>query len=513
MIDVGSTKQIFADDHLIESMTHVFRVLNPGQKHAGNPLIVADRPWEETPNVYVYGTAVHDPGAEGPDAFRLWYAAGVAEYGRGDHAGLLFARSADGIHWEKPSLGVAELGGSKDNNALWVNNSRGWRSADGLSHDPDDPDPARRYKMLLFLGAEEPESARPGYGAFFSPDGIHWKPDENNPVVKYDHVSVCEVATTIYNEQSANPRKGHPLDRHRHYGSVKYSSYMCQPIHDRSFGYMRRAAGIMTSDDFINWSPNHLVLQPDEIDDFLCRQRVMAASPILRRNRPEEHRAEFYGMPLMPYGDILLGFLWVFDASGSVNDDGGNQDGPTHVQLVGTRDLRRWHRLGQRMPLLAPGVPGQWDCGSIHTCNRPIVVGDEIRLYYSGSNHGHGAGPDAVGSIGLATWRLDGFVSINANSDTGTLTTKPLTFSGDRLLINADASGGEIAVELLDEAGRPITDFEASDCVPLGHDCVRYEVAWKNRMSLAGLVGKPVKLTFHMNRAKLFSLVFSSATR
>ena len=509
MTDVGTTKQLFADDELIESMVNVFQVLNPASKHPANPLIVADKPWEESKAIYVYGTAVHNPDAQGKDRFRIWYCHNILEYGDQDHAGPLFAHSEDGLHWEKPNLGVTTLNGSTENNAVWAQNSRAWVSTDGLSYDPDDPDPMHRFKLLGFLGAEEPESSRPGYGAFFSPDGIRWTPYDHNPVFPYDHVSVCEVATTIYNEQSAHPRKDHPLDMHRYYGSVKYSSYMCAPIYAPSFKYMRRSAGLMTSNDFIHWSPNHLVLQPDEIDDFLSRQRVMAAAPLLRRNRPEQHRAEFYGMPLMPYGDILLGFLWVLDASGSIRDDGGNQDGPVHVQLVGTRDLRRWLRLGERMPLLAPGAPGQWDCGSVYTVNKPIVVGDEIWLYYSGRDRGHYSTPDTVGSIGLATWRLDGFVSINANADTGTLTTKPLTFSGNSLVINASAPAGSVVVELLDESGRPLPGFHAESARPFQSDDLRHQMTWKDNPPLAGLAGKPVRLRFHMNRAKLYSFAFA----
>lgn len=508
MIDIGATKQLFADDELIESMVHVFRTLNPGRKHPANPLIVSDRPWEESPVIFVYGTAVYDPQVTGPGRFRLWYCHRIPEYGADDHAGLLFANSEDGIHWHKPDVGNVELGGSKQNNALWANNARGWVSTDGLSYDPHEPDSARRYKLLGLMGTDEPKVSRPGYGAYFSADGLHWDPCEGNPVMAYDHISVCEVATTIYNEQSASPREKHPLDKWRYYGSVKYSSFMCAPIYDRSFRYMRRAAGVMTSNDFINWSPNHLVLQPDEIDDFLCRQRIMTASSVLRRNRPEAHRAEFYGMALMPYGDMLLGLLWVLDASGSKHDDGGNQEGPVHIQLVGTRDLRRWQRLGERMSLLSPGSPGEWDCGSMYTVNKPIIVGDEIWLYYAGFSQGHAADSDNVGSIGLATWRLDGFVSINANVHTGTLTTKLLCFQGDRLQINADAAGGEIAVELLDEADRPLDGFDIASSIACRKDSIRHEMIWKGDGDLAVLAGRPVKLKFHMSHARLYSFTF-----
>ena len=214
-------------------------------------------------------------------------------------------------------------------------------------------------------------------------------------------------------------------------------------------------------------------------------------------------------MPLMPCGDILLGLLWVLDASGSVRIEGGNQAGPVHVQLTGSRDLRRWQRLGERMPLLAPGAPDEWDCGSIYTVNRPIVVGDEIWLYYCGSNCGHAGGPDTVSSIGLATWRLDGFVSINANHNPGTLTTKRLRFSGDRLIVNANAAGGELAIALLDEEGSPIPGFGLDECVPFQADSVRHEIAWKGGPSCAGAAGRLVRLSFRMRNARLYSFVFS----
>lgn len=512
MMNIGNIKQLFVDDELIESMVNVFQVLNPGRKHSANPLIRADKPWEETKSLLVYGTSVYDPSAPNDQRFRLWYQAILSkDYGSANHPGPLLATSSDGIHWNKPILGVANLNGSDQNNAIWANNSRGWVSSDGLAFDPDDPDASRRYKLLGFIGADEPEIQRPGYGAFFSPDGIHWIAHESNPLFAYDHKSVCEVATTIYNEQSATPRKDHPLDVHRYYGSVKYSSFMCDPIWDASFGQMRRAAGILTSDDFIHWSPNYLVLQPDSTDDFLARQRVMSASASMLRSRPHQQRAEFYGMGLMPYGDILLGFLWVFDSSGSVREDGGNQDGPLHVQLTGTRDLRHWKRLGERMPVLSPGADGEWDSGCVYTCNRPIVVGDEIWLYYSGSNHGHFGKVDSVSSIGLAIWRLDGFVSINANQEVGSLVTKPFVFSGNRLFLNATTEGGSITVEMQDETGTSIEGFTSADCIPVEGDSLRHEVAWKSGRNPGDLHGRAVKLTFKIRRAKLYSFQFDQA--
>ena len=94
----------------------------------------------------------------------------------------------------------------------------------------------------------------------------------------------------------------------------------------------------------------------------------------------------------------------------------------------------------------------EWDCSYQTTAAHAIRVGDEIRLYYGGANYTHGTPalivPELDGkptprgtrygsSIGLVTWPLDRFVSVDASVEGGTLTTVPFRFSGDRLVINA----------------------------------------------------------------------------
>ena len=48
LIDIGSQKQLFVDDYLIESMSDTTRVLNPTEKVEKNPVLRAERPWEGT---------------------------------------------------------------------------------------------------------------------------------------------------------------------------------------------------------------------------------------------------------------------------------------------------------------------------------------------------------------------------------------------------------------------------------------------------------------------------------
>ena len=45
-IDVGSQKQLFIDDHVIDSLQGVYRLMNQPLKYAANPIIQMDRCWE-----------------------------------------------------------------------------------------------------------------------------------------------------------------------------------------------------------------------------------------------------------------------------------------------------------------------------------------------------------------------------------------------------------------------------------------------------------------------------------
>jgi len=104
-------------------------------------------------------------------------------------------------------------------------------------------------------------------------------------------------------------------------------------------------------------------------------------------------------------------------------------------------------------------------------------------VYYSGRAYRHPVDKQERepnhGAIGLAKLRLDGFVSMDSDSNGGTLTTKPFRVSEAGLYVNADASKGELRVAIADASGAPIQGFTAKDCVPLERDTVRQRMVWE----------------------------------
>lgn len=192
------------------------------------------------------------------------------------------------------------------------------------------------------------------------------------------------------------------------------------------------------------------------------------------------------------------------------------------MELTCSRDLLHWERVGERELLIPVGEAGTWEAGMIFTVNRPLIVGDEIWIYYAGRHRSHGrhsedwpeaqTPPGSAGGIGLAKLRLDGWVSADAGDEPGTLTTKTLKLGGDELVINADAQDGWVAVEILSPSGsRPLPGFGLSDCHRFSGDSVRHTVEWDSGADLSRLRGRSVRLRFHSKNASLYSFVFRQA--
>ncbi len=112
-------------------------------------------------------------------------------------------------------------------------------------------------------------------------------------------------------------------------------------------------------------------------------------------------------------------------------------------------------------------------------------------------------------AIGMATMRTDGFAAWEAGAESGELVTQPFRCNGDRLFINAEAQNGSVAVEVLDEKGKPLKGFETKSCRIVTTDTLAKErdgwVQWKKEKDLRRLQGKPIRLRFTLKNARLYS--------
>ena len=118
-------------------------------------------------------------------------------------------------------------------------------------------------------------------------------------------------------------------------------------------------------------------------------------------------------------------------------------------------------------------------------------------------------------AIGLATTRLDGFAAWRAGAEKGELTTQPFACVGDRLFVNADASRGSVAIEVLDESGVVVKGLEADACRPIKTDTLAQGadgwVHWNANDNLKAVRGKKIRLRFILKDADLFSFRIANA--
>ncbi len=173
------SRYLLLDSRIVGNTENAILTVGTVQKDARNPLFAEDKPWEPRFD-NLYANVLYD---EDEKLYKCWYSpfiidesttntpkedrvnGGKFKYqgrhtGRRREMGICYAVSRDGIRWEKPSLGVVEFDGSKENNLVW----RGPHGS-GIFKDPRDPDPKRRYKAF-FKGKM--------ISVGFSPDGIHW---------------------------------------------------------------------------------------------------------------------------------------------------------------------------------------------------------------------------------------------------------------------------------------------------------------------------------------------------
>ncbi|SDT44032.1 hypothetical protein [Jiangella sp. DSM 45060] len=439
---LGQQQELLIDDYRIDAVSDLERVVHPGTKTG--PVLTPTKPWESN-MVQIYGSAFWDPSY---GRYRMYYA-GIASGWR-----MLYAESDDGLTWEKPELGVVEYQGSTANNIVLAPGGSG-----GVVYDPHDPDPNRRYKMLTL-----PNPPRT-YQAFFSPDGFTWTPSPVDPALP-----AADVITVDYDEENG-----------------RFIAMSKQP-------YGVRAFFLSTSTDFVHWSTPEYALAADELD-----QQLAHANGALE--------AQTYGLPAMAYGNDYVGFPWMLEITELAPDGttGGGVDGPSYVQIAASRDLRHWHRP-DRSQVVELGPDGTWDDGMIFTSSNLIVTDTEVSMYYGGWDDTHGVpGGQRSAAIGKVTWRKDGWVSMRAGSETGTLTTKVLEVSGDSLVVNADLGGdGSLRAELLDADGDPLPGFGLAASNPVTGDQLAAELTWAGA-DLAAVAGRPLRIRFHLTDGDLYS--------
>lgn len=488
---VGTRACLFLDDRFIAEQSGLKRTWHQGKPRPEVAVVedVGKGKWEKWP--HLYGSVLYDPQAR---RYRMYYTSAVwpsRTPGQSFTSYICYAESQDGKTWTKPVLGLYEDLGSKQNNIVIP-----LAEFAKVFIDPLEKDPSARLKMFTFLKAYTGPGGKSVHplGGFYecllsSGDGVSWK-----------------FVAGFNRPDWADPDRA-PLSKF-----TDSYSFMFDPLQQRYMAYIRtmakshvaeskkdskrRAIGV-THSAGINrgWSPIVHVMEPDARDD----EKVAPLS----KDPKKPDWAEHYSLSFFTYGNHYLGLLSLIYLIDDSDANGGGD-----LQLIYSHDGETWLRQPDRQTLIAPSNAAPELFPTYVSNNGPLEIGDELWLYYTEANGAHPIAPSvgvARSQIRAATWRKDGFVSLDA-AGPASLTTRPLKFDGKRLLINAQVQpAGSLRVALLDEAGKPLPGYAAADCDAVTGDRVAGVVNWKGKTDLSGLAGKAVRLRMEMARCRLFS--------
>ncbi len=509
-LGIGNFTQLFLDNAIVEASQELTKTFHePRKEESRNPLLKKDRPWEHVPYFTCSNHVVRRDSRSG--LFKCWYE-DLIDHSHEHPKWLIAARqcyaeSEDGLEWTKPQLDVVEEDGRRTNIVLGGSNGLEQVHSCNVIEDPNPIDDSQRYRALF--------SHYPPYSgemrAAHSPDGIHWEVEEDLPVFGSLGQRLGDVCTLHYDRFSRNfvvvtrhwLQCAPPLNPRNPVGPTNPG-----PRYPHDFSKQnRRRIWQSESPDMLHWGEPYLLLRPDDEEDNIDDG--------------------FYGMTQYELGNLYVGFLNVLHRVANKMD----------VQLVFSRDRKRWQRLNKRQPWLTFGQPDAWDQGMVTICSPPIDAGDELLIYYGGCfchhdywmwgpregmNHPEIEDPGLVRfGLGVARLRKDGFVSFDAGPvREGLLVTRPLLSDGEALDINARCrKDGYIKVEVVDHGDDQLPGRGREDCDVFTGDSTCHRVTWEGDgtipVALPDFGGDTVfpwkkqkpfrKLRFFMKNAELYS--------
>jgi hypothetical protein len=417
------------DLHLIPGARPQF-VLPPGPEGSHDEVIL------------YYGTTIRVG-----DTFHMWYNgnAGALDntigYERVEWR-ICYATSKDGVSWTKPNLGLVEYKGSKQNNIVDFHDPHLWSSCAAL-HDPEDPSPARRFKMVYEV--KPPGGTR--FSVAFSPDGLRWTHFRGNPVGP-----ALEMAG---------------ITRYRGLSYVNGQG-----------GRLRMAQGrrlaTFASVDFERWSPV----------PALGLDRTPDVTGPLQEARGHDREQVHLGAALWNRGNVLVGIYGQWH--GHPSDD----------RKLLTMDLGlaiSHDGLHFQEPIAGfPFIPARDQPGSTTGVGAALMqgqgmenAGDRTLYWYSIWRGTPGSG------VRLVSWERDrlGYIKPFDKHNPRVISSLLRVVEGQSgAYLNASGLGeySRIRVGLMDEGFQPIAGYGVDDALPLVADGLRIPLRWKAHDRLPG---------------------------
>ena len=467
------------DDHSIPWRDNLKLTLEKAKKHLANPVIQPGLPGTaDSLSASLYGTVLKIG-----DKFRMWYAAFPLPDKRfkelSQYSPVAYAESADGIHWEKPRLGLIEFRGNKDNNLVLIDHGSEefgtpWNNFLSVVYDTEDPDPARRYKMAYNTRTPRSDTTT---ATAVSPDGLRWKLVNKTDFTRghFETNSLIRFRGTFYvYGQNLYPFGGHLVD-----GTPA-----------------GRTMTVLSSPDFENWSSGRALsffrsnYEPKPMN--YGREVHMGAGMWNRGN-------VIVGLYARWHGDTIINQNQKFatTSSGQWSLAGLKMD----LGLVLSNDAIHFREPVRDFVVLPFGKEGEWDSESLMQGNAFHNTETQTFIWYS---HWHTSIPLQTPTqqspqvksqgIGLATMRRDGFGYLSRlltepvatwrekweRSEASLVTRSIRLRHPSSLYLNvADVTPEHpLRVDLVNEAEKPLAGYQP---VAMNQDAVKGRIQWPDK--------------------------------
>ena len=439
------TKYLLLDSRNIESVENAILKVGTVRKHESNPLFAEDQPWEPRYD-NVYANVIYD---ENEQLYKCWYSPFVID-----------SACTETPHEERVPgeymQTLRETGRHREMGVCYATSEDGIRWTKPMLdiRTWDDDQPTNIVDMGphgagIMLDSHETDPERrykmfmkeKGVSVEFSPDGLHWSEPIRCPEI--------DAAADTHNNAFWAPELERYVGITRLWGDNP----------------RERIVGRTESTDFIHWTKAVEVFRGDP-------------------------SSQIYAMPVFQYAGVYIGLPVIFQPGTD----------RSHTELAWSSDTVHWHRIDPGTSLI-PTSPDRdaYDWGCVYAADEPIILEDEIRLYYGASDGPHTDWRN--GFFALATLRPDGFAGYEPEDDqqSAMVETALLSSSTDAIRITADASNGSIVVTVVDASGN-----ELAASLPITSDVTNEPVRFPEGFSLDGL-HEPVRLRFEINTAKVYS--------
>ena len=510
-IEIGTRRELFTDTTLIERIDGQLdlRLHHPTPREV---VMIHDEPWEGNNTTY------HCVFKDG-DRYRMFYVglhSTLTQKGQLNigPSSFCYAESDDGIHWRKPNLGLYEFQGSKANNIIMDPATAARHNvrigAPAVFRD-DNPQAASDARYKTFMTSRSPLGMVP----MKSPDGIHWSPISNKPVITdgaFDSMNLgfwdserreYRAFWRIFTGGTTNAKEWKPagvrairtatskdLFHWEAQADLRYQSSLEIELYENGIHLYHRAPHLLIGLPvrYVDRAGAPSTTSPDGSDQ--ADSERVRNWPVSLRALPDFEQRQIRSSLSERYGTAI-----------------------TESLFMASRDGVNFHRWDEGFLRPGPERPGTWNYGhqfigwhSVETASTLEGAPNELSLYGT-----EGVWLEKQGKVVRRyTLRLDGFVSLQAPMSGGELITKPLKFAGSQLAMNfATSAAGSVQVEVQDADGKPIPSFALADCDELFGDSIDRTVSWNSSADVSKLSGKTVRLRFVLKDADVYAFQFT----